>query len=209
VADDKTRRPRVEPDQPGEEIPRVSAIVADAQKAIEAEESLSLSRESRTREHDTRVDEVSEERATHRARPVPSWVRPSSLDAPPPRPGMVQRWIRTIVRGADDPRNVNQKMREGWRPREISTIPETYLLNASKADAKAGHFVMDDLLLCEMPQETYDQRAAYYRRQANMQMAAVEHDLEAAGGRAIERNHTSKVSHPPRVMGRRVEAAGD
>ena len=33
------------------------------------------------------------------------WVRPTSLDAPPPRPGFVQRWIRVGMNGKDDPTN--------------------------------------------------------------------------------------------------------
>jgi hypothetical protein len=124
---------------------------------------------------------------------------------------MVQRWIRVSIRGEDDPRNVNMRSREGWSPRPIDTIPEDFIFLASRAAQKGGHFVVDDLMLCEMPKEVYEQRAAYYRRQTEQQMAAVETDLERAqtGPIAIQREHTSRVTHPARTTGRRVEPAED
>ena len=62
----------------------------DVDKAVDRTREL---RQSAPAEHDSRVDELSEERATHPTAPMP-WVRPSSLEAPPPRDGMTQRWIR-------------------------------------------------------------------------------------------------------------------
>lgn len=213
--DEKVEDQQTADDVRAEDEPRASSMVENARKTIEAEqrqqEALSRSRENRSREHDSRVDELSEDRATHLERPEEPWQRPSSLAAPEPRPGMVQRWIRHSVRGVDDPRNVTMKMREGWTPRPIDTIPEEFTFIASRADAQAGQFVVDDLMLCEMPLKKFKQRSEYYRRQTERQMEAVTHDLERTqvAGHPIQREHTSKVSHPPRVIGRRVEAADD
>ena len=37
------------------------------------------------------------------ARPDAAWKPPSLLDAPDPRPGMVQRWIATSIQGRETP----------------------------------------------------------------------------------------------------------
>jgi hypothetical protein len=158
--------------------------------------------------HDNRVDELSEERATHQ-QPLMPWMRPSSLEAPPPRPGMVQRWIRVTLRGEDDPRNLNRKTREGWVPRSVSSIPDEWKsMSSSPQGAQDGVFAVDDLVLCEMPEDIYSQRAAYYSKETQRQMDAVEHDLEKAQvpGYPINRTHKSAVdtSH-----GRKVQAADD
>ncbi len=167
--------------------------------------------ETESREHVSHVDATTEERATHRERPTGPWIRATSLEAPPARDGYEQRWIRISIRGEDDPRNVNMRMREGWRPRDITTIGDEWQILAVRADAKGGHFVVDDLMLCEMPMELFQARQDYYSELTESQMAAVEHDLEDAqvDGHRIQRQHRSSVSHPARVVGRRVEARND
>lgn len=163
-------------------------------------------------EHDSRVDELSDEHATHQERPLAPWIRPSSLTAPEPRPGMVQRWIRISTRGVDDPRNINMSTREGWTPRPADTVPSDFvMMTGAPAEQHAGRFVVDDLLLCEMPKEIYGQRKAYYEDQTAQQMIAVEQELEDAQvpGHGITKTHSSSVSHPSRVVGRRAEPADD
>ncbi len=164
-------------------------------------------------EHDSRVDELSEERATH-PEPLAPWIRPSSLEAPTPREGMVQRWIRISSRGVDDPRNVNKSMREGWSPRPMNSMPAGFVMSSgSPGNEQGGHFIVDDLMLCEMPERTYAQRRDYYQGLADQQMEAVNQELEdveaQTGGPHIQRTHKSSVAHPPRVVGRRVEVADD
>lgn len=82
---------------------------------------------------------------------------------------------------------------------------------AGDAKPKSGAFVVDDLMLCEMPESKYKQRAAYYQGLAARQMEAVETELEASQvpGHRIVRQHTSRVSMPARTIGRKVEAASD
>lgn len=157
------------------------------------------------RAHDARVDELSEEHATHLTRPMAPWERPSNLDAPPPREGMVQRWIRITAGGEDDPRNVSRRRREGWTPRPLSTIPSEFKEIVAKASEQEGVFVVDDLMLCEQPVELAQQRAQYVREQTQRQMTAVEHDLENAqvSGHPITREHKSAVT------GRRLQPAAD
>lgn len=160
------------------------------------------------RGHETRVDELSEERATHPERPEGPWVRPTALDAPEPREGMVQRWVRKSMKGDADPKNWNRAMREGWRPRPSETVEKGWQQFAISA-SDAGIIQVDDLVLCEMDEKTYRERAAYYKSQADLQMAGVEHDLERSQmpGHPIQKTHNTSVTHPARVVGRKVEAA--
>ena len=53
---------------------------------------------------------------------------PSQLDAPPCPDGYKQRWLRHRVNGADDTKNINARLREGWElVRADETIKEPTL----------------------------------------------------------------------------------
>jgi hypothetical protein len=160
--------------------------------------------------HESRVDEMSEEHATH-SQHAAAWVRPTSLDAPPARPGMVQRWVRLRVRGEADPKNLNRAYREGWRFRHPDTLPEDFsaLLFATPAQASDGKIVVDDLALMELPEATFKAKQKAIRQATRLQMQGVEHDLEQSqvAGHPILKDHKTSVSYPGRA--RRVEAADD
>lgn len=148
--------------------------------------------------HETRVDEHSEYNATHQQNAA-AWVRPSSLDAPPERDGMTQRWVRRSLFGADDPKNLNRKWREGWRPRPADTLPEDWKIYANFADKNEGMIVVDDLILMEIDSGVISRRKAAIRQQTAEQMRSVEHDLESSqlAGHPIVKEHRTSVSHPP------------
>ncbi len=42
------------------------------------------------------------------------WTPANTLDAPPPLPGMEQRWIRVKLDGKDDPEHLSKKVCECW-----------------------------------------------------------------------------------------------
>lgn len=147
--------------------------------------------------HDARVDEQSEFDATHLEEPS-QWVRPSSLDAPPAREGMTQRWVRHSLRGADDPKNLNRQYREGWRFRDPKTLPEDWQIFAVHANKAEGKVQVDDLVLMEIPTKVLEQRREAVRRATAKQMEAVNHDLQKAqvSGHPIHQDHRTSVSHP-------------
>lgn len=155
-----------------------------------------------THGHDSRVDELSEERATRHEQPIPPWMRPSSLDAPPPRPGMVQRWIRHLIRGDADPRNVSMRTREGWRPRPADSVPEDWKATLGLVENDKGVLIVDDLMLCEMPREIYEGRAKHYDEQTRLQAEGVRQELERSQvrGHPIHKTFESSVSHPARKV---------
>jgi hypothetical protein len=147
--------------------------------------------------HDTRVDEPSAYNATHQSEAV-QWQRPSSLEAPDARDGMTQRWVRHSLRGEADPRNMNRKYREGWRPRDPATLSEDWQVFAITAESTDGYIKVDDLVLMEIPTKTLTQRKAASEQAAREQMAGVEHDLERSQmpGLPITKEHRTSVSHP-------------
>lgn len=53
-----------------------------------------------------------------------TYKRGSNLDAPAPRPGYIQRWVRSEFRNEHDNLNWLSKQREGWAPRDPSTVPD-------------------------------------------------------------------------------------
>lgn len=155
--------------------------------------------------HESRVDEMSEYDATHQQTEA-QWIRPSSLDAPDPRPGMTQRWVRKSLFGADDPKNLNRSWREGWRPRPADSLPEDWRVYASFADKNEGMIVVDDLILMEIDSSVLAKRKAQTEAATALQIRSVEHDLESAqvAGHPIVKEHQTSVTHP----GIRVQPAG-
>lgn len=155
--------------------------------------------------HESRVDETSEYDATHQQEAMP-YIRPSSLEAPPAREGMTQRWIRQSIRGAADPKNLNRTWREGWRPRPPDTLPEEWRVYANFADKDNGMIVVDDLILMEIDSEVLARRREATQTATHQQMRSVEHDLESAQvrGHPIVKEHKTSVTHPAT----RVQPAG-
>ena len=91
---------------------------------------------------------------------------PQTFQAPPPRAGFVQRWVRFENRGTPDKENVAKMvMRKGWKPRRVSTIKENINLPTYKVKAPGGGddaiLMIAGHVLCEMPVE----RAAELKRQ--------------------------------------------
>jgi hypothetical protein len=159
--------------------------------------------------HESRVDEMSENNATHQPEAAP-WIRPSSLDAPEPRSGMTQRWVRRSLFGVDDPKNLNRSWREGWRPRDPSSLGEEWRIFATFADKNEGMIVVDDLILMEIDSGIIATRKLAIETQTAQQMLSVEHDLESAqiAGHPISSDSRSSVSYPGRAV-RPLKVADD
>lgn len=114
---------------------------------------------SRTPVHETRAYETWTDEAVHAIEDAP-WVPPTSLEAPPPRAGFVQRWIRVGMFGVDDPTNTARKTREGWRPRSADSVPKGFHLPTISHGQWAGCIGVEGSLLCEMPVQLADKKKA-------------------------------------------------
>lgn len=124
------------------------------------------------------------------------WKVPAELEAPEPRPGYTQRWIRIRHGNEEDAKNSMKKFREGWLPRSLETVPEGYA-PPTFLHSRLGELIgVDDLILCEMPISKAKQRNAYYRSKTERMIEGIENDLRnvSQGGPRIARDHKTSVT---------------
>ncbi len=124
----------------------------------------------RRKRRPNRADEARTNEAPRAETRAREWVRPSQLEAPEPRPGYRQKWIRMALHGKEEPHHVANRTREGWEPRKADTAPDF-------PSSKEGLIETGGLILCEMPEPMVEQRNAYYQRKNELQNSAVEQDL--------------------------------
>ena len=130
-------------------------------------------------------DETTREASAHA---TAEWKPPSTLEAPPPRDGMRQRWIRTSILGDDESHHVMKRKREGWNPRPADTIPDSFPIPTMDHGQWKGSIGVEGMILCEMPEVTALQRDSYYSGKAQEQESATANDLNSAesrGGMAL------------------------
>ena len=101
------------------------------------------------------------------------WMPPQLLPDPTPEPGYVYRWIRISTLNKADATNLSSKLREGWEPVKASDHPEIRVFGTTNGQFPDSVEV-GGLLLCKTPVEFTEQRDAYYRQQAEAQMASVD-----------------------------------
>jgi len=75
---------------------------------------------------------------------------PKNLDAPAPRDGMDQRWIRCETRTDKDHMNLQRQMKNGWVARPLESISSSWQQISHHASGSDGLYV-DGMLLCERP----------------------------------------------------------
>lgn len=129
------------------------------------------------------------------------WTRPSSLEAPEARPGFVQRWIRVGIMGEDDPTNTSRKLREGWKPRPVSSIPVSFHAPTISHGKWSGCIGVEGMLLCEMPKTMRDKRNAHYNEKTQMVTGAIEDELQKQSrpGMPITQERSTKVVKNARI----------
>ena len=150
------------------------------------------------RPDEQRTAEQTSAGATDFEYPVQSenWTRPSELEAPDPRPGYTQRWIRIRLGNDDDARNSMRKFREGWIPRKAETVPEGYA-PPTFSHARLGEVIgVEDLILCEMPITKAEQRNAFYEARRDKMIEGIENDLRNVSQRGprIAKQHKTQVT---------------
>ena len=106
------------------------------------------------------------------ARPA-AWRPPETLPMPDDRPGWKHRYVRLSTMGVADPSNISSKMREGYEPCKAEEYPEM-MMHATTEGRFKGGIEVGGLLLCRIPAEFLEQRAAYYDKQNRAQMESVD-----------------------------------
>lgn len=136
------------------------------------------------------------------------WQEPTKLDAPTPRAGYVQRWVHVMnPDGSLDSANASKRWREGWRPREPSTVPGGFHAPTLDHGKFAGLIGVEGSILCEMPISRNRQRERYYRAKQARMDEAIERDLHKVTentGIPIDQTRKTRVT-----TGRRPQPAPD
>jgi len=134
-----------------------------------------------------RANETREKTAQRRP-----WAPPSMLDAPPAPDGFRNRWIRAETRGFDDTKNISAKMREGWELVRKDEYPdfEAPVVESGKYE---GVFGVGGLVLARIPDETAEERNAYYQARNADQVEAIDSELMAQN-----QHSTMTISKPDR-----------
>lgn len=104
------------------------------------------------------------------------WAPPSRLDAPPAPDGYRHRWIRAESGGQDDRINVAGKLREGYELVRADEYPD-YETTSVDDGKHAGVVSVGSLVLARIPEETAEERRAYYSSRTHDQLRAVDNDL--------------------------------
>lgn len=105
-----------------------------------------------------------------------NWGSPSQLEAPEPRPGMKQRWVRASLLGKADGKNVTDQGRQGWRVRSLDSVPKDQRGQYQfTKDGRTGTtaIVNGDLVLCEMPIRLFNQMQEFYKQKRISQVSTV------------------------------------
>ena len=125
-------------------------------------------------EENNRTPRSAETRAKDTARKP--WRPPSMLDTPPAPEGYTSRWIRAELVGEEDRKNVMSRMREGFELVRSEEIQD-FDLPSMDDGRHAGVVAVGGLLLAKIPNETRDERNAYFNDRAKLQQDAVDNDL--------------------------------
>lgn len=160
----------------------------------------------RSKVHASKQDEIEAARDVHNQDNDRPWEPPSHLNAPPPQPGMSQKWIRHTLRGDDDNHNLMKAFQQGWKPRRADTVPADFYPPTIKHGEFAGCIGAPGLILCEMPTERVEKRNAYYRGVTERNTRAITEDLTKVQqpGMPISQSRQSNTT-----VGRRPMVAPD
>lgn len=158
--------------------------------------------------HSSPEREAAASRNPQRERAI-EWRPANTLDAPPPRAGKEQRWIRFQLGANADPQNVSRKLRDGWAPRKIETVTEDYNPPTIAHGSLGSVIAVGDLLLCERSREIGMARRKYFREKQARQIAASKHKIKGVerGDHPIE--SYDPFEKPTVGVGRRVKVQED
>ena len=125
-------------------------------------------------EQNNRTPRSAETRAKDTARKP--WRPPSMLETPPAPEGYSYRWIRAEIVGQEDRKNVTSRLREGFDLVKAEEL-DGFELPTLDDGRHAGVVSVGGLLLAKIPDETRQERNAYFQGRAQTQQDAVDNDL--------------------------------
>jgi len=106
------------------------------------------------------------------------WRPVRKLETPPPPPGYTYRWIRAEMLGTEDRSNVSRRIREGWSLVKAEDLPPEWQHMPSVEEGRnTGVITNEGLLLAIIPNETIEERRAYYQQQSRQAIDALDNTV--------------------------------
>ena len=123
--------------------------------------------------------------------------------------GLRFRWLRSILDGQPDTKNLSRRFREGWTVCRANDYPELQMRSDERSQFPEGIEVAG-ALLCQIDQKLVDSRNEYYRNLTNQQMASVDNSMWKVNDRGDHGMHILPPKRKSRVaLGRKAEADPD
>ena len=105
------------------------------------------------------------------------WTPPQMLDVPHPQDGFKYRWLRAEMLGEQDKTNMGNRLREGYEPVRPAELEGFDHLPTIDDGRHAGVIGVGGLILGKIPEETAQERRAYYNQQTRNQMYGIDSSL--------------------------------
>jgi len=141
-------------------------------------------------------------RATSRAKAAKEvqYIPPDMLELDPEviehflSQGQKLRWVRFLLGGKEDAKNLRKKVREGWEPVNIEEVPEHLQADFERGQVSRieGVIINGDVALYRIPVEKSEARQKYYEGTAVDQEQAVNRSLMKYSNRAMPIQDTSQ-----------------
>ena len=132
-------------------------------------------RASQARKSDSTKVEAQAKTVAPKERPK-VWTPPSYLDTPNAPNGYRHRWVRIETLGVADTKNIQGRLRSGYELVRADEYPNEDFpaISDGKYAGVIGH---GGLVLTRVPEEIARQRQAYFEKQAQDQVDALDNDL--------------------------------
>jgi len=143
---------------------------------------------------------MTEERAALTTEAVTyNYEEPNMLDIPDEvrdrfsSQGLALRWIRVLLKGADDYTNIGKRVQEGWEFVQFEEVPEMAMSSFVREEGRySGAVCRGDLALAKMPVGKAVARKEFYEARSAEMMDAVNMQLENASDSKMPIRNTSK-----------------
>lgn len=105
-----------------------------------------------------------------------TYLPPSQLDSPKPKPGNVHRWVRISLVGLDDDKNFSLRRREGWEVVRAEEHPE--FIGPTHSEGRFdGVIGVGDLILMKWDERALAAKKKYIDNKTNRLQDAMDSNL--------------------------------
>ena len=104
------------------------------------------------------------------------YVPPNQLDSPTPKQGVVHRWVRISLMGADDDKNISLRRREGWEVVRAEEHPE-FVGPVHSEGRFTGVIGVGDLVLMKWDERAQAAKKKYIEQKTERLQAAMDSNL--------------------------------